>query len=210
MAARLSTVVHPKGSPESLRDVRGFSVKCEWREWCMLCMGWSCRATGLPYSASACSASACSASAPPCSADASSVLQTCMHCGSFCGSESRNCIHHPRHVHCYSPLPLLYIKLFCSNILGSSLRTLPHLRSLYRAGQLGLCWQQHPGVLHPRRPAVHRPGARPAPQPKDQHPGGVSGAFACKCIVPHVLVFRPSPHPHMAACFALLWLTTML
>lgn len=27
VAARFSTVVHPSGSPESLRDVRGFSVK---------------------------------------------------------------------------------------------------------------------------------------------------------------------------------------
>jgi len=27
VAARFSTVVHPAGSPESLRDVRGFSVK---------------------------------------------------------------------------------------------------------------------------------------------------------------------------------------
>ena len=27
MATRFSTVVHERGSPESLRDVRGFSVK---------------------------------------------------------------------------------------------------------------------------------------------------------------------------------------
>ncbi len=38
VALRFSTVTHERGSPESLRDVRGFSVRCGLERLCPLAM----------------------------------------------------------------------------------------------------------------------------------------------------------------------------
>lgn len=49
VAARFSTVVHPSGSPESLRDVRGFSVKFYTQQGWVSCVGGAFTLEGLVY-----------------------------------------------------------------------------------------------------------------------------------------------------------------